>query len=157
MSKQWGLLCPEGHGLLLAREDWTAAGVAWCPHADHGGNGRFYRAQEVVEGWFNPAAPRAETPEQVAVREALEAKATARQAAWEARTKAKAKAPAAPRAGRTAAIKEPKECLCGCGEFTKGGIFRPGHDARYHARLNREAADAAGNALLGIGQEVTDA
>ena len=24
-------------------------------------------------------------------------------------------------------------CKCGCGEHTKGGQFRPGHDARYHA------------------------
>lgn len=32
-------------------------------------------------------------------------------------------------------------CLCGCGERTKGGEFRPGHDARYKAQLLNEAAD----------------
>lgn len=32
-------------------------------------------------------------------------------------------------------------CLCGCGEQTKGGEFRPGHDARYKAQLLNEAAD----------------
>lgn len=34
------------------------------------------------------------------------------------------------------------ECTCGCGERTKGGRFRPGHDSRYHARLKREALTA---------------
>jgi hypothetical protein len=32
-------------------------------------------------------------------------------------------------------------CLCGCGEQTKGGEFRPGHDARYKSQLLNEAAD----------------
>lgn len=30
--------------------------------------------------------------------------------------------------------KVPKECECGCGEWTKGGRFRPGHDARMHGK-----------------------
>jgi hypothetical protein len=29
----------------------------------------------------------------------------------------------------------PRECSCGCGEMTKGGAYRPGHDARHHAAL----------------------
>src|SRR5579863_2227670 len=30
--------------------------------------------------------------------------------------------------------KKPKPfCLCGCGEQTKGGRFKPGHDAKYHS------------------------
>lgn len=29
----------------------------------------------------------------------------------------------------------PRECACGCGEMTKGGVYRPGHDARHHAAL----------------------
>jgi hypothetical protein len=29
----------------------------------------------------------------------------------------------------------PRECACGCGEMTKGGTYRPGHDARHHAAL----------------------
>jgi hypothetical protein len=32
------------------------------------------------------------------------------------------------------------DCQCGCGERTRGGKFKPGHDARYHARLKREAS-----------------
>lgn len=27
------------------------------------------------------------------------------------------------------------ECLCGCGEKTKGGKFRPGHDQRLRAAI----------------------
>jgi len=28
-------------------------------------------------------------------------------------------------------------CLCGCGEITRGGRFKPGHDARLHGELKR--------------------
>ena len=28
-----------------------------------------------------------------------------------------------------------KPCECGCGAVTKGGRFKPGHDARYHGHL----------------------
>jgi hypothetical protein len=28
-------------------------------------------------------------------------------------------------------------CLCGCGETTRGGRFKPGHDARLHSELKR--------------------
>lgn len=35
--------------------------------------------------------------------------------------------------------KQPKPCKCGCGEWTKGGTFRPGHDARYYAQLHHTA------------------
>lgn len=37
-----------------------------------------------------------------------------------------------------------RECKCGCGEYTRGGTFRPGHDARYHSaqrKLNQHAAE----------------
>lgn len=27
--------------------------------------------------------------------------------------------------------KQPRQCTCGCGGTTKGGIFLPGHDARF--------------------------
>ncbi len=30
-----------------------------------------------------------------------------------------------------------RSCLCGCGEATRGGRFRPGHDARLHGELKR--------------------
>jgi hypothetical protein len=35
-------------------------------------------------------------------------------------------------------------CLCGCGGFPKGKNARyvPGHDARHHAAIKREAAEA---------------
>lgn len=32
------------------------------------------------------------------------------------------------------------ECICGCGEETKGGRFRPGHDQKLRAAIE----DAAG-------------
>lgn len=41
---------------------------------------------------------------------------------------------------KSTAPKTPKEmppCLCGCGETTKGGKYRPGHDARHHAALKK--------------------
>lgn len=31
--------------------------------------------------------------------------------------------------------KEPQNCLCECGEQTRGGKFLPGHDAKLKARL----------------------
>ncbi len=34
------------------------------------------------------------------------------------------------------------ECQCGCGEHTKGGRFRPGHDARFHAAQKRAGQPA---------------
>ena len=39
----------------------------------------------------------------------------------------------APRAPRPAAHTPP--CRCGCGETTKGGNYRPGHDSRHLTRL----------------------
>ena len=30
-----------------------------------------------------------------------------------------------------------RSCLCGCGETTRGGRFKPGHDARLHGELKR--------------------
>lgn len=35
----------------------------------------------------------------------------------------------------------PRECTCGCGEMTKGGKFRPGHDARLHSSLVATVSD----------------
>ncbi len=34
-------------------------------------------------------------------------------------------------------------CTCGCGELTAGGLFRPGHDRRWHARLDAGQVDQA--------------
>ncbi len=30
-----------------------------------------------------------------------------------------------------------RECECGCGECTRGGVFKPGHDQRLLANLQR--------------------
>lgn len=143
--REWGLLCPEGHGLLLERDDWTSQGVAWCPSEEHGGNGRFFRRQEVAEGWFDPDKPHAKTAAQIELEERAAARARERQEVWMAKATApkKAKAEKAP---RTRAAKEPKECKCGCGGMTKGGMFLPGHDARFHAAEKKAAAEAAGAA-----------
>lgn len=32
-----------------------------------------------------------------------------------------------------AAHKGPRECACGCGTMTKGGVFAPGHDSQLHS------------------------
>jgi hypothetical protein len=37
----------------------------------------------------------------------------------------------------------PRECTCGCGGITSGGLFLPGHDARMRSRLLREIRDGA--------------
>lgn len=31
--------------------------------------------------------------------------------------------------------RQPRECMCGCGETTKGGKFLPGHDAKLKSQL----------------------
>lgn len=135
-GRTWGLLCPEGHGVLFDNDEWTARGVVWCSHEEHGGNGRFYRLAEVKTGHYDPNAPRVKSEWQIE----KEAKAAAVMAARQEAKMAKqetSKAEPKPRAVRKA--KEPKECKCGCGEMTKGGIFKPGHDARYHAAQAKAA------------------
>lgn len=34
---------------------------------------------------------------------------------------------------------ELKKCICGCGEVTKGGKFRPGHDQKLRAAIETAA------------------
>jgi hypothetical protein len=41
---------------------------------------------------------------------------------------------------RNTTTKEAPVCLCGCGEPTKGGRFRPGHDARLKSDLRTKAS-----------------
>lgn len=137
----YGLLCPMGHGVLNDRDEWTSKGVAWCPHEEHGGNGRFYRLTEVKTGSYNPNAARVKSEWQIE----REAAQVARDQARKEREMAKKEpAPKAEKAPRTRKVKEPKECTCGCGGMTKGGRFLPGHDARYHSALAKaEAAKAA--------------
>jgi len=47
--------------------------------------------------------------------------------------KRKAAAPPKRTGGRTAS--SPRDCTCGCGEKTGGGLYRPGHDARHVSAL----------------------
>lgn len=140
-NRQWGLLCPDGHGLLVERVEWTARGVVWCPHEDHGGNGRFWRTNEAEEGWFDPTRPARVSEAQ---QERMQ-RASDRAAEWAAerqsRMATKPKAEAKPKAA-----KESRNCLCGCGGATKGGRFLPGHDARFHARVKALEAQGVGHA-----------
>lgn len=138
--RTWGLLCPEGHGLLVQRESWTAKGVAWCPHEMHGGNGRFYRTQEANEGWYDTNKL---SPIDRSRAEELEAIAAARTEAWEKNRRIRVEAEIKPpKVKAPKAIKDPTPCTCGCGGLTKGGRFLPGHDARFHARV--KALEAQG-------------
>lgn len=34
-------------------------------------------------------------------------------------------------------VKQPRKCACGCGEMTKGGTYRPGHDSKHTSALLR--------------------
>lgn len=47
--------------------------------------------------------------------------------------KRKAAAPPKRTGGRASAV--PRDCKCGCGEKTGGGLYRPGHDARHVSAL----------------------
>lgn len=38
--------------------------------------------------------------------------------------------------------REPRDCTCGCGEQTGGGLFRPGHDARLVTTKVKEVGEA---------------
>ncbi len=35
------------------------------------------------------------------------------------------------------------KCLCGCGGTTKGGRFKPGHDAKLHGKTGKLTAEQA--------------
>lgn len=138
--REWGLLCPEGHGLLVQRDEWDRQGVAWCPHAGHkSNNGRFYRTAEVKEGWWDTS--RITTTFDDSTAQEMRERAEARTAAWE-ENRRRHMPEKKEKVARAAKVKEPQACLCGCGGSTKGGRFLPGHDARYHARI--KAAMAAG-------------
>lgn len=141
MSVQHGHLCPMGHGVLVERDEWVRAGVLWCPHDEHGGNGRFYRATEVVYGKFNPDAPRVKSEWQLA-QDAKAAAARREREGYEMEKRDMEIKPVSVQR-KPRAAKAPVECTCGCGGMTKGGRFLPGHDARYHAAQKRLAAEAA--------------
>jgi hypothetical protein len=144
-GRQWGLLCPDGHGLLADRPEWAEKGVIWCGHEDHGGNGRFWRSAEVEEGWFDPSAPIRKTQAQLEREEHARQRAAEANAIREEREarQRKERRMTTDTTGTTKApkAKDPRDCLCGCGMQTKGGRFIPGHDARFHGRIRKlEAA-----------------
>lgn len=100
-----------------------------------------YRRQEVEEGWYDPSKPAVKSAWQLEQEARAARAAEARKEHEMAKAEKPEKAPAAP---RTRKPKEARECKCGCGEMTKGGLFRPGHDARYHSALAKaQAAEAA--------------
>ena len=132
-GKTWGLLCPEGHGLLVERDEWTKRGVAWCPDSAEGGNGRFYRTTEVQEGWWSDK-DKPDIPDRSHA-EYLEERAAARSAAFEENRRKYMAQDKPKRERKAAATKTPQDCMCGCGGQTKGGRFIPGHDARFHSRV----------------------
>ena len=138
--REWGALCPEGHGVLHQRDEWVRAGVQWCPHEEHGGNGRFYRNTEVQEGNYDPDAPRVKSEWQL---EQDARMSRAQQSRQEFKMEQEAKVKPAAEKPRPPKAKAGRECKCGCKEMTKGGLFRPGHDARYHSRIAKEQAEAA--------------
>jgi hypothetical protein len=41
-----------------------------------------------------------------------------------------------------------KECACGCGQATSGGEYRPGHDQKLRAQLERRVGGLSGLARL---------
>jgi hypothetical protein len=55
---------------------------------------------------------------------------------------ARAKTTPAPVEANVEQAQDRPPCLCGCGGYPKGKTARfiPGHDARYHAALRRQAA-----------------
>lgn len=139
-KREWGWICPEDGGLLMTRDDWARRGVAWCPNSDaHGGNGRFYRMQEVEEGWYDPtrpAAPSEAYAERLRQQEERNRESGERRMAAEAANLEKEKRKMAEKATpKTKTAATPRDCQCGCGGQTKGGRFIPGHDARFHSRV----------------------
>jgi hypothetical protein len=38
--------------------------------------------------------------------------------------------------------RQPRPCLCGCGSMTRGGRFRPGHDAKLSQFIHRLAVNS---------------
>ena len=123
-----GDLCtvnPE-HG----RQFVLATGSQWCAHSDHtpGKHG----ARDMTK--FVPKDGES----------ALDKDPTPISAAKSAKGKEKAtEKPRRATAATTQTATEGPECLCGCKERTKGGRFRPGHDARYHAAQKKAADEAA--------------
>jgi hypothetical protein len=39
-------------------------------------------------------------------------------------------------------------CICGCGEITKGGTFRPGHDQKLRVAIEQAAGGLEGLRII---------
>lgn len=152
VSRTYGAQCPDGHGTLLSRTDWI--GKLWCPGGDTHIGGKFFADDDpAIKEGPSPdakarlAAARAErevSPTRADLESTHADTALGSRIADRLREK--------PLGGRRPTGQTPPsraaepgsgpECLCGCGERTKGGRFRPGHDARYHAAQKKLHAEA---------------
>lgn len=144
MPRKWGFTCPDDGGVLLESPTWGDR--LFCPNNRHGGNGAFFARSSTTEGWVQVTTGEGSGLTESQIRKMAAAQASAESdAAAEAtvngKRKPKAEKAAAPRAA--AKSKDPRACECGCGENTKGGRFRPGHDAKLHSRQKAEAAALA--------------
>ncbi len=143
MPRKWGSVCPDDGGVLLESSTWGDR--LFCPNNRHGGNGAFFAPSATTEGWVQVTTGEGSGLTESQIRRAHAATAQAESdAAAEAAVNGKrkpAKAQAKPKAA--ARSKDPRACECGCGENTKGGRFRPGHDAKLHSRQKAEAAALA--------------
>lgn len=148
--------CPDGHGALLDGE-W--GGRLFCPHIGHGGNGRFFAPSELEDTMGLHAAGPAPKPG----KKVEGAKNSPPKPMDDELLPGESLGPVVNPDGsptettiRILTGKIMKEtlapkykakvgplCLCGCGDFTKGGKFRPGHDARYHAAQKKAAVQNA--------------
>lgn len=153
-AREWGFLCPEDGKLLI---ELKGTDKLHCPNNAHNGRPKthplgaadptpaFFDRDQVKEGYAIVAndAPSGTglTAAQIKRMQAAGKTDTASDAAAEKAVNDKPK--------RVAAVKEGRDCECGCGDKPKGGRFLPGHDAKLHSRLKKEreaelnAAEAA--------------
>lgn len=150
--------CPTNadHGRMVVLRD----GKQWCPNQEHDAERVPLREMHLVDRSTEDMA----TGDKVNPVPKPGARATTKAQRDQVAVKARATAPAA-------VAKETPLCLCGCGEHTKGGKFRPGHDARYHsaqrkleeaaaekaAKKSAKAAKAAPEAVTAAGVEAEEA
>lgn len=143
-DRKWGLICPDDGGICYDHPDWGDR--VWCPSNEHGGNGKFFNAAQLKEGWSVASTGSGSGLTESQIRALKGAAQDDVDAAEAGEAEApKGRAPKAPKEGKPKReSKPPKErtpvaCECGCGEMTKGGRFIPGHDARLHSRWNAQA------------------
>ncbi len=139
-TRTWAPQCPEGHGAL-----YSLNGRLWCSANSHGGNGRHFTEAELQEAFDEMAfAGTGAVPKPARKQRSDAGKPRARalrepSPRTETVEAPKAAVKAEPKAAPKATAEGPL-CKCGCGEHTKGGTFRPGHDAKYHSAQKAAAA-----------------